>query len=109
MATAGITRKYFDARIEEVESLIDRRIKPLEERVNKIDHVLFGNGEIGWDEKLRLIETYIKQQQEAEQERKANMKKLMWSVVSFMIPAAFIFLYQFFVFWTKIVPMLSVP
>lgn len=102
---------------------IKRDYTKLEERQDYVDKILVrGNGVPSLQETVRTLSKTvddfisdikverIKREDAEKEKRRKNAEersRWKWSILGIVIPAGMLFLYQFFVFWVKIAPVIE--
>lgn len=109
MANATITTKTRE-NIRLIPGLMEKVAKH-EKQLEHTHHVLFGNGEPGWDEKLREIITWIHEQKERTinegKEQRATEIYYKRLVIGTALYAVVMLLINGFVWFFKILPVLA--
>ena len=86
---------------------IDRWRAEAQAKQEKHEKTLYGNGQPGHDEMIREIFAFINAQKETALRRRVWWDKLQWVVIPMVIGGAATLLYQAFIFFTQIAPILE--
>ena len=96
---------------KEISHEIDRAVKPVAETANRNSKFLFGNGEPGWDEKLRVIYEYVQdrkaEDKHREGERRGTQTYLVRTIYGVAITTLVMLLINGFLWFIKIQPVLE--
>jgi hypothetical protein len=104
---AGVTREEFKEGIDKLRDTIDKWRAPVQARLEKHESTLYGNGVPGMDEQIRNINGWIEAQKELALKRKQWWDKLQWVVIPIFVGGLVTLMYQAFVFFTEIAPILE--
>ena len=78
-----------------------------DKNLEKVKKTMLGNGEPGWDERLRNIEKYIELQIAKENRRIAWWEKFQWVIIPMAISGLLVFIGQAIIFYFKIFPLIE--
>jgi hypothetical protein len=94
-------------KINTIPGLIEK-VAEHERELKEKHKIMFGNGDsIGWDEQLRNIFQWIESQKEAQEYRKMFWTRIAWIIATPILAGIGLFVYQAFVFFYEIVPILK--
>ena len=96
---------------QEIAKEIDKAIAPVAADTAKNKKFLFGNGDPGWDEKLRVIYDYVKERQDDEKgkqkERRDTASHIVRTVYGVAITTFVMMIINGVVWFLKILPILE--
>jgi len=102
-----VTQAYLDKELNALKYELLLHINAIEVKTLKTHDFVFGNGKIGVDERLRIIDAWILSQKEISDRRRAWWDRFQWVIIPIVIGLIVAFASQAFYFWTKTVPMLE--